>query len=202
MTSDREPETDKPVAASHTDRLAKDVDEASRQYELSDPDSGLRRIDRIVNKTVEALGVGVLCTMVGVIFINASGRYAFDAHIVWAEELVLLLMPWLAMSGLFLAIRRGTMIRIDFFFDKLPRSTQRILAPAGYLLCVTILFFIGWISTEYVLLFGNDRTTYLDTPKGASTTALVIGGFGGAIAFLVVLYREYKRRRGGPTGDG
>ncbi|MFQ6022533.1 MAG: TRAP transporter small permease [Acidiferrobacterales bacterium] len=182
-------------------QLSEQIGEATRRQELADPDEGRPRFDRAVNKTIEILGVGVLCTIVGVIFVNALGRYAFNVHLIWAEELVQLLVPWLAMTGLFLAIRRGTMIRIDFFFDKLPRSTQRFLAPAGYILSVAILFFLGAISTEHVLLFGADRTTYMEAPKGASTIALVIGGFGGGIAFLAVLYREYKRGRRGP-GDG
>ncbi|MCH7711716.1 MAG: TRAP transporter small permease [Proteobacteria bacterium] len=178
-------------------RLAEQIGEETRRQELADPDEGLPRLDRAVNKTVEILGAGVLCTIVGVIFVNAFGRYAFNVHLIWAEELVQLLMPWLAMTGLFLAIRRGTMIRIEYFFDKFPRSGRRILAPAGFIWCVGILIFLGTISAEHVRLFGADLTVYMQAPKGASTVALVIGGFGGAMAFLAILIRDLLRERTG-----
>ncbi len=182
-------------------QLADQIGEATRRQELADPDEGLPRLDRVVNKTVEVMGVGVLCTIVGVIFVNAFGRYSFNAHLIWAEELVQLLMPWLAMTGLFLAIRRGTMIRIEYFFDKFPRSVQRYLAPAGYIVCVSMLVFLGTISLQHVRLFGADVTVYMQAPKGASTIALVIGGFGGAMAFLAILIRNRTRARQRPD-DG
>ncbi|MFQ5760611.1 MAG: TRAP transporter small permease [Acidiferrobacterales bacterium] len=181
-------------AEANANGLAEQVGEASRRQELSNPDDGLPRIDRIINRIVEVMGVAVLCTIVGTIFINAFGRYAFNFHIIWAEELVLLLVPWLAMTGVFLAVRRGTMIRIEFFFDKLPPSVRRPVAILGYILCIATLIFMAWTSAEYVSLFGGDRTPYLAMPKGVSTVALVIGGVAAAIAFLVTLLRERKRQ--------
>lgn len=194
-----------PSSENHTaqkaDSLAEQVAEASRQRELSDPDVGLHRIGRVVNRTVEIMGVAVLCTIVGIIFINAFGRYAFNVNIIWAEELVLLLVPWLAMTGLFLAVRRGTMIRIEFFFDKLPRPVRRPVAMLGHISCAGMMIFIAWISTKYVFLFGADRTPYLELPKGVSSVALVIGGFASAIAFLVALVRDHKGQ-GKQLSDG
>jgi TRAP-type C4-dicarboxylate transport system permease small subunit len=201
MTAEPRPGAEDIPPGSNADRLAEQVDEASRRLELGDPDRGLPRVDRIVNKTVEVMGVAVLSTIVAVIFINAVGRYAFNVSLIWAEELVLLLVPWLAMTGLFLAVRRGTMIRIEYFFNKFYPATQRRLASAGYLACVAVLLFIGWVSTNYVLLFGFDRTAYLNAPKGASTGALAIGGFAAAIAFLVALCRERKRARQVPSDE-
>ena len=195
MTADPKlPKANSPAAPSASD-LAEQIAEASRRQELADPDRALSMVDRVVNRTIEILGVGVLCTIVGTIFVNALGRYALNANIIWAEELVLLLVPWLAMIGVFLAIRRGTMIRIEFFFDKLPTSVRRPLAPLVPLFCCAVLIFMGSISTRYVSLFGADRTPYLDVPKGLSSVALVIGAFAGALAFLVAAYRE--RRKGG-----
>jgi TRAP-type transport system small permease protein len=176
-------------------QLAEQIGEATRRQELTDPDEGLSRFDRTINRVVEIIGASVLCTIVGVIFVNAFGRYAFNTHLIWAEELVQLLVPWLAMTGLFLAIRRGTMIRIEYFFNKFPRPVQRLVASAGYILCVAILLFVGTISTEHVRLFGADLSVYMGAPKGASTIALVIGGFGGAMAFLAILIRDRRRVR-------
>lgn len=177
--------------------LAEKIAEAGRRMELADPDTGLPPLERIVNRCVEAVGVAALATIVGVIFANAVGRYVFNASLIWAEELVLLLVPWLAMTGVFLAVRRGTMIRIDYFFEKLPEKFKGPVASAGHVVNIAVLVFMGWISSEYVMLFGGDRTPYIDAPKGLATVALAFGGFGAALAFLVAFHRERRARAAG-----
>ena len=178
--------------------LAGRIAEATRRQELRDPDEGLGRIDRAVNRVAEIAGVAALGTIVATVFANAVGRYAFNSSIIWAEELVLLLVPWLAMTGVFLSVRRGTMIRIDYFFEKLPRILRRPLGPLGHLFSACVLTFMAGISVQFVLLFGSDRALYLEIPRSYSSSALVIGGFASALAFVVALVREHRgsRRRG------
>ena len=179
-------------AAADSGELAGRIAEASREQELRDPDADLGRAGRIVNRVAEIIGVTALGTIVAVIFANAVGRYAFNSSLIWAEELVLLLVPWLAMTGVFLSVRRGTMIRIDFFFAKLPRGIRRPLGPLGHLFSALVLTFMAGISVEFILLFGGDRALYLEIPRGYSSAALVAGGAASAIAFLAVLVREHR----------
>ncbi|MGI9334317.1 MAG: TRAP transporter small permease [Gammaproteobacteria bacterium] len=171
--------------------LAGRIEAVARRQELADPDAGLGTLDRLVNRAVEILGVAALVVIVATIFANAFGRYALNAHLLWAEELVLLALPWLAMTGTFLAVRRGTMIRIEFFYDRMPLAVRRPLSMAGYVLCVAMLVFLGVISSRFVALFGSDASPYLDIPTGLSSIALAIGGFTVAVAFLAQLLREF-----------
>ena len=181
--------------------LAGRIAEASRRQELRDPDEGLGPVDRAVNRVAEVIGIAALGTIVITIFANAVGRYAFNWSIIWAEELVLLLVPWLAMTGVFLSVRRGTMIRIEYFFEKLPRALRRPLGPLGHLFSACVLTFMAGISVQFVLLFGSDRALYLEIPRMYSSSALVIGGFASALAFVAVLVREHRGARRG-TDDG
>ena len=174
-------------------QLAEQVAEATRRQELADPDRGLPFLDRAVNRFVELIGGGVLCTIVGTIFVNAVSRYAFNYSFNWVEELVIYLTPWLAMTGLFLAIRRGTMIRIDYFYEKFAPEIRRPIALLGNVVSVGMLSFLGGISFYYVTLFGGDLTVHMRFFKGFSTGALMVGGFGAALAFLVILVREARR---------
>ncbi len=175
------------------DALSEQIAEATRHRELADPDQGLPFLDRAVNRVVEIIGGGVLCTIVGTIFVNAESRYAFNYSFNWVEELVIYLTPWLAMTGLFLAIRRGTMIRIDYFYEKFSPAAKRPIGILGNILCVGVLCFLGGISFNYVTLFGGDLTVHMRFLKGFSTSALMIGGFAAALAFLAVLVREARR---------
>ena len=181
--------------------LAGRIAEASRRQELRDPDEGLGLVGRAVNRVAEIVGVSALGTIVITIFANAVGRYAFNWSIIWAEELVLLLVPWLAMAGVFLSVRRGTMIRIEYFFEKLPPGLRRPLGPLGHLVCACVLTFMAGISIEFVMLFGMDRALYLEVPRLYSSSALVVGGFASAVAFVAVLVRERRGTRRG-TADG
>ena len=175
------------------DVLSEQIAEATRHHELADPDRGLPFLDRAVNKVVEMVGAGVLCTIVGTIFVNAVSRYAFNYSFNWVEELVIYLTPWLAMTGLFLAIRRGTMIRIEFFYEKFGPKIKRPIGLLGNIVSVGILLFLGGISIHYVSLFGGDLTVHMRFYKGFSMGALMVGGFGAAFAFLIILVREARR---------
>ena len=79
---------------------------------------------RLRKRTCEIVGVSVLVGIVSVVFMNASSRYLLNHSFSWAEEAVQMAMPWLAMTGVFLSVRRGTVIRIDFFFEKIPARIQ------------------------------------------------------------------------------
>ena len=188
-----EPETRADTGRTDEADLSVQIGEATRRQELADPDEGLPFLDRAVNKFVELIGAGVLCTIVGTIFVNAVSRYAFNYSFSWVEELVIYLTPWLAMTGLFLAIRRGTMIRIDYFYQKFSPAVRRPIALLGNILCVGILLFLGVVSFNYVSLFGSDLTIHMGFFKGFSMGALMVGGIGAALAFGVVLVREEKR---------
>ena len=196
-----EPRKRRPRGAA-SEGLAGRIAEASRRQELRDPDDGLGLVDHAVNRVAEIIGVSALGSIVLTIFANAVGRYAFNRSIIWAEELVLLLVPWLAMTGVFLSVRRGTMIRIEYFFEKLPRALRRPLGPLGHLFSACVLTFMAGISVQFVLLFGFDRALYLEIPRIYSSSALVVGGFASALAFIAVLVRERRGTRRGSDDGG
>lgn len=180
---------------SETADVASRIDASSKRLELQDPDEGLPLADRIVNRIVEIVGVSVLVTIVGVIFVNATSRYLFNHSFSWAEEMVQMSMPWLAMTGVFLSVRRGTVIRIDFFFEKIPAWMQAPVAYGGYLINVSVLAFMAIVSFDFVRIFGGDVALYVQIPTGVSTSALIFGTAGAAMAYLAEFFREWRLRR-------
>jgi len=189
------PQPDAGAAGSDGDPLAEQIAEATRQFELYNPDQGLPLIERLVNRAVEGLGVLALCGIVGVVFSNAVARYLFNTSFLWAEEVVLLLVPWLAMTGVFLSVRRGSMIRIDYFFERLPAGWRQTVAMLGYMVNVAVLIFMGWVSLDFLWLFGGDVAVYLNIRTGWSTSALAFGAFGAALAFIVAFHHEWRKNK-------
>ncbi len=189
------------VASSQFDDIAEQIEASTRQQELEDPDKGLPLIDRLINRLVEIVGVSVLVGIVGVVFVNASSRYLLNHSFSWAEEAVQLAMPWLAMTGVFLSVRRGTVIRIDFFFEKIPARIQGIIAYCGYILNILVLGFMAYVSLQFVQFFGGDVALYANIPMGFSTSALVAGAAGAAMAYIAEFFREWRaRNRNSPNG--
>lgn len=174
------------------DDLAARVAEAGRRRELLDPDHDLARADVIVNRCAEAAGVVLLGSVVLIVFVNAVLRYLANTSIIWAEEVVLGLIPWLAMVGLFLAIRRQTTIRIDYFFERLPGPLQSGLTVLAHAWSAVVFAYLAVVSIDYLQLFGGDRTPYLGVPKGIFAVALVVGGGAAVAAFAVEAWRAVR----------
>lgn len=181
--------------------LADKIDRSSRRLELADPDEGLGRLGRTINRFVEAIGVLALVTIVSVVFANATARYLFNFSFTWAEELVQMTIPWLAMSGVFLSIRRGSVIRIDYFFEQMPRTIKSIVARAGLLFNCLVLAAMAYVSYDFVRIFGGDKTLYVGLPTGASTSALVFGAAGAAMAYAAAFASAALRDAPGLNGE-
>lgn len=184
------------------DNIAGRIDANTRRLELQNPDDGLPLVDRIINRFVEIIGVSVLIGMVAVIFANATSRYLLNYSFSWAEEIVQMAMPWLAMTGVFLSVRRGTVIRIDFFFEKMPPWLQAPVAYIGYAFSIAVLAFVAFVSFNFVRLFGGDVALYVQVPTGVSTSALVFGFAGAAMAYLAEFTREWRQRQHDSNSSG
>jgi TRAP-type C4-dicarboxylate transport system permease small subunit len=184
--------TERARAEEETDDLSALVEQATREIELHDPDAGASRFDRIVNRTAELFGVLLLTVLTGLVFLNASTRYLFKYSFIWGDELIIAIIPWVAMSGLFLAVRRRNVIRIDFFVDKFWPGPRKVLRLAGELLSAIMFVYLAWVSVEYVQLFGGDQLVYLRWPTGLFSSSFVIGPLLAALAYFITFWREAR----------
>jgi TRAP-type C4-dicarboxylate transport system permease small subunit len=189
------------MAAKHTDKdrddgltdLARQIDEAAKAADLQDPDEGKSLPDRVINKIVEVAGVIVLLTIVLLVFLNAAGRYALGRTFIWGDEMVLGLLPWLGMLGMFLSIRRRQIIRIEFFVSLFPVALHRLLGIIGSLVAAGVFVWLSIVSLEYLQFFGGDRTIYLRLQKGWFMSALVIGPALAALAYVLMIVEDIRR---------
>lgn len=184
-----------------TEAVAERIDRTARKMELADPDVGLGHLDRTINRSIEAIGVLALTSIVTVVFLNASSRYLLNHSFTWAEEMVQMTMPWLAMSGVFLSMRRGTVIRIDFFFEKMPARLRPFIARAGLAFNCVILATLAYVSYDFVRLFGGDKTLYVGLPTGVSTSALMFGAAGVAMAYAAAFVEAFRGGSGKADGE-
>ena len=194
---------DKPhIAAADADTTAVEdlgaqMGAATKAAELSDPDVGASAIDRAINRFAEVLGVVVLVTLIALVFSNAVGRYLGGYMIIWADEIVISLMPWLGMIGMFLSIRRRQVIRISYVVDKFPPRLGKAVLLFADVMSAAVFLYFAVISFQYVGLFGADKTIYLRIPTGWFSSALVIGAGAAAFAYFGHFIRDARRRPAG-----
>jgi TRAP-type C4-dicarboxylate transport system permease small subunit len=188
-----QPDPTPPQASSAS--LAEQVGQLNQAMELADPDLGASSLDRGINQIVEFIGIAVLATIAVLVFANAVGRYAFTSPIIWAEEIVISLIPWLAMTGIFLSVRRRQFIRLGSYTLGLPPIVRITIDLFIQVLSAATFVVVAFYSFEYFSLFGGDVTTYVNIPTGWFTSAMFIGAAGVALAFLVNAWRERRDRR-------
>jgi TRAP-type C4-dicarboxylate transport system permease small subunit len=181
-------------SSERSDNLAEQVAQTTQAMELADPDAGASAIDRWINRAAEFIGVVMLATIVLLVFANAVGRYLAATPLIWAEELVIAVIPWLAMSGVFLSVRRRHVIRLDYFVAGLPERARGAINVFVAILSAAAFTGLAFYSFQYLSLFGADTTIYLHLPTGWFKSAMLIGAAAGALAFLVGLVQDRRSR--------
>jgi TRAP-type C4-dicarboxylate transport system permease small subunit len=176
--------------ASADGALSREVGLASRKLELADPDRDLGTLDRRVNQVAEAAGIAIIALITLLIFLNACLRYMFSTSLIWGDELAISLIPWLAFIGLFLSVRRRQYIRINLVLEYLPVRVGKALELASHALSALVFAYLAWGAFSYVSLFGGDRTTYLELPKGIFMSALLVGAVAVCLAFVLPVRRR------------
>jgi C4-dicarboxylate transporter DctQ subunit len=155
------------------------------------PNSVLERLEK-AGATIET---GMLVLMLSTMMIVAVGqiimREVFDTGLGWADELVRLMVLWLAMVGSIAACRDNRHIRIDALSHIMPDGLVkifRILVDAFAAIVCAILAVQAWrylqIEAEY------EFTVLIDTPAWIAHAVMPISFALIACRFLVDVLRQ------------
>jgi len=170
-------------------RLAQEIDDHLSTFELGDH-RGQTLIERIVDGVIGAIGATCIVGMTLLVFGNAVSRYVFNESFIWADELIVAVMPWLAVCGVYLSIRQRQLIRIEYFVDRFPPRLRRVMRVGSDVFSAIAFGYLAIGGLQYLNLFGADRTLFLDLPTGWFTSALFIGSSLVLVAFLIEAGRE------------
>ena len=110
-------------------------------------------------------------------------REVFSTGFIWADELIKLLVLWLAMVGSVAASRDNRHIRIDALSHILPDMAIKLTRILVDLFAVAVCAVIAWFSYQYLLLeIEFEDKVLIDTP--AWIAHLIV-----PLAFAVISYR-------------
>ena len=123
-------------------------------------------------------------------------RNVFSTTLPWGDELVRLLVLWIALIGAIAASRDGRQIRIDVLPRLLPASVQWIPDSLAAAFTATVCGFLAWHAWHFVA----DSRAYDDILLGswpAWVLQIIL-----PIGFLVMAYRYAVRTVGKVLGQG
>lgn len=96
--------------------------------------------------------MSVLAGMVIVAFLQIVFREFFDTGVFWANELIRLMVLWLAMVGAVAACRDNRHIRIDLISHLLPENIVTMIRIVVDLFAAVVCGIIAWLVWEFVKL--------------------------------------------------
>lgn len=101
---------------------------------------------RPVETVLVAVAGACILVMMGVTFVDVLMRYALNAPIRWAFDLITLyLLPAAFFFGFAFALRRNEHVAVDFFARRMPRRLNHRLLGVGFLAAAALFAAIGWL---------------------------------------------------------
>lgn len=144
----------------------------------------LARLDRVGRRLEDTALVLLLCGMMLLAVGQIVLREVFSTGFVWADELVKLMLLWLAMVGSVAASRDDRHIRIDALSHLFPPLAVRITRLIVDSFAAAVCAVIAWHAYRYVRLIDVEfeETILIDTPAWIAHAIV-------PLAFLLISYR-------------
>ena len=112
----------------------------------------LAKLDRAGRIAENVALMAVLAGMVIVAFLQIIFREFFDTGVFWANELIRLMVLWLAMVGAVAACRENRHIRIDLISHLLPKKIVTVIRIFVDLFAAVVCGIVAWLVWEFIKL--------------------------------------------------
>ena len=143
----------------------------------------LNRLENYGRLLENAFLVVLLGAMVLLGFAQIVLREIFSTGLIWADELIKLMVLWLAMVGSIAATRDDRHIRIDVLSHLLPGAAVAITRILVNLFAASVCAVIAWQAWRYLNLeIEFEDTVLIDTPAWVAHVVL-------PLAFSLIAYR-------------
>ena len=143
----------------------------------------LASLERVGRAAEDTALVVLLGSMIVLAVLQIVLRQFFDGAIVWADELIKIIVLWLAMVGSIAAARDNRHIRIDVLSHVLPEKLVVLSRVLVDLFAAIVCVVIAWQAWRYLQLeIEFEETVLIDWPAWIAHVIL-------PAAFLLIGYR-------------
>ena len=164
----------------------------------------IRLIDRGLGRFEGTMMAGCMASAILLTFAQVVLRYAFNAPLFWAEEIVLYAIIWMSFVGISFGLTRASHISVDILGAFLPTRFTRPLQVIALILGLIfglVTLWLGWRLT--LVTFGRGQLSpALRIPMAYVYAIIPFAGFATTFRYalmLAQLWRGEARRDGGET---
>lgn len=164
----------------------------------------LALLERIGRKAEDAALVLLLGSMVLLAVLQIVLRQFFGTGIVWADELIKIIVLWLAMVGSIAAARDNRHIRIDVLSHVLPESLIALSRIVVELFAAAVCSVVAWQAWRYLQIeIEWQETVLVGLPAWVAhmivPLAFLLIGYRFVVALAADVYALAKRRHSGDS---
>jgi TRAP-type C4-dicarboxylate transport system permease small subunit len=110
----------------------------------------------------EAVAILLFGLIVAVFGANIAARYLFNSPIIWADEIVVVLMLWSTFFTAAFVLRDREHVAFDLLYERLPAAGRRWMAMAGALLVGAAFAAAFPAILDYTRFLWRERTNVLE----------------------------------------
>ncbi len=140
------------------------------------PRATLGRILVTIDRVVEGCAIGMLVTMILVVFVQVMTRKLFRFVFFWSEEVTLLLLTWFSFMGIAIGFREKLHLAMDMVSGLLPkavdRALDRVIDVFNFAFGVYLVYF-GW---KFTVLMGESTLPATGLPNSVQYLVMPITG--------------------------
>ncbi|MDQ7781423.1 MAG: TRAP transporter small permease subunit [Desulfomonilaceae bacterium] len=162
----------------------------------------LNVLDKILTFLEEwTLFIAVMVALVA-LFVNVVLRYGFHYNLAWSEELVREVIIYTTFIGLGVAIKNGSMIKIDALVQLVPvlKTPLSYFSHAATLVFATMMLYYGWTMAA-LQAATYQKTIIMQIPLVYLYAIIPVMGATMFIRTIQVLYRDIMARREARTAE-
>lgn len=125
-----------------------------------------KKVGRAIANLDLYVACALLAFLIGLTFVGVFMRYAFNAPLVWQEEVQLGVFLWVTFLAGSAGFRMGGHVAIEILVDQLPRKLRMMVEIAVAVLVVLLLAYLAKNGFVYVetLIRGSRETAILRVP--------------------------------------
>ena len=153
-------------------------------------------MERLLRFLCVSLPRGALGTLIGVGVVinvaNVAGRYLFNAPIVWAEEILVLIMVACVFLGAILVTWEGQHIRMDLVSTRFGKPWRQLVLALDTVVFLLVCGFVVRHSWSFVqILYETGQKTVVARLPAWLAHATILAGFAGMLLVVLARLRNY-----------
>lgn len=131
-----------------------------------------------LDNNLEKVIIGTLLTLMTIIMgIQVVSRYAFNSSLTWSEELTRYMFVWSGFISLPFTIKAGITLKIDQFYNMLPKGMRKGISLLNHVIMVIFFAFMTYNSIGVVqsAIASGQKSPALGLPMYLVQVSSVIG---------------------------